>query len=242
MARSFTGNWLDSAGSPIGSGADPQVTIAVWAWHNGSLGNDDTIVQISDGTNNEIYELRKQTSDQLGFICFNGSGSGTAISFADIPQNEWFHACAVLTSLTDRAVYLNGSTDKGTNTSSIAMTGFNKWDIGTQNGGDVWQGNIAEVAIWNVPLSDFEIDLLAKRRLSPLFVRPRNLVQYRLLRPGMEHLELGTGYLKYQGAGFVNHVPGIVYPLELRRVPAVAAAGGLSIPVAMHGYRHRRTG
>lgn len=92
-----------------------------------------------------------------------------------------YHGCGVFSSSTSRAAYLNGG-NKGTNTDSVspAISGGTLTRIGQRcNDGDnqKFDGLIAEVAAWNVALTDAEVAVLATG-MSPLAVRPASLVAY----------------------------------------------------------------
>lgn len=116
-----------------------------------------------------------------GLLCYalggGSSGSATAVTPVAAPNpsaSEWHHACGVWTSASSRAAFIDGG-NKGTNATSTTPSGIVSTAIGQAsfNAG----GSIADVAIWNVALSDAEVLALA-RGMSPMLVRPSALVAY----------------------------------------------------------------
>jgi len=89
----------------------------------------------------------------------------------------WAHICVVVDNVNDRFIYLNGGS-KGTYGSVAAPVGLNRLTLGTNSGGSQpFDGDIAEVSIWNLALLDAEVAMLALAP-SALLVRPANLVAH----------------------------------------------------------------
>jgi len=94
----------------------------------------------------------------------------------------WEHACAVGTSATDRAVYLNG-TNEGTNTTSaIPNAGvMDQFSIGAffSTGAviDHHDGLIAHATYWAAALDIAEVKALAAGA-HPLSIRPASIIHY----------------------------------------------------------------
>lgn len=104
---------------------------------------------------------------------------GEAATTTGYSANAWQHACGVYTSATSRAAFLNGG-GKGTNATNRAPSGLSRTMVGRYNTGasNVYSdAAIAEAAIWDTDLTDAEVAILATG-VSPLFVRPQNLVFY----------------------------------------------------------------
>jgi hypothetical protein len=109
----------------------------------------------------------------------NNSGTAFAASSTTLSTGTWGHACAVFTSATSRAAYLNGAS-KGTNATSATPAGINQTDIGSGAGFNFANADIAECAIWNIALADADVAIIgsATTPISPLLMHPESLVFY----------------------------------------------------------------
>lgn len=184
MARTFDSsisNVLTRA-SNLGITAVP-LTIAAWV-RTTSTSGDRLIGCIGingGGTTHQFGLYMPSGSRVIRAAVANGGGSDFAVTSAAATDSTWAHACGVFASDTSRAAYLNGGS-KGTDTAnrvpatSIDTVGVGVGVISTGLAG-AWVGDIAEVAFWNVALTDDEVASLAKG-VSPLLVRPTSLVAY----------------------------------------------------------------
>ena len=117
--------------------------------------------------------------DLLSFGAAAGGAEVTAEVTASFTDDGWHHVCGVETSATSRAAYLDGA-NKGTNATSREPAGADRISIGRKGDSTptaYMDGFIAEVAVWNVALSDADVALLAKTT-SPFLVVPQSLVFY----------------------------------------------------------------
>lgn len=164
------------------------------------------------------------------------AGSFTAASTtAGFSSGVWAHGCAVFASSTDRRVYLNGGS-KGTDAASLTPTGLSRTTIGffQENTSALFYSNItvAEMAIWNVALTDAEVLVLAGG-FCPLFVRPQSIVAYCPLlgRGGSASNEedwVGTfAMTQTNSPAFASHPNRIIYPRRKSGlvIPNSVAAG-----------------
>jgi len=110
----------------------------------------------------------------------------TGASFADTTAGytagTWQHAGGVFNTTASRSAFFMGA-NKGTNTTAGGtINAYNRVNVAcTYNVGSRLQffnGRIAHCALWNVGLADNEMLMLGAARISPLFIRPRNLVFY----------------------------------------------------------------
>lgn len=113
--------------------------------------------------------------DPIDILDEGGSGQKVARSTSGCTSGLWHHACGVFASTTSRTVYLDGGSS-ATNTSSVAPT-LNQTEIGAWRSSFWFNGDIAEVGVWNVALNAAEVASLAKG-VSPALVRPQSLVTY----------------------------------------------------------------
>ena len=102
-------------------------------------------------------------------------------------NSAWNH-CFGSFDTSNRVVVLNGDwANRGTSTDTLAFNPNNaQMNIGGVRAGGLWQtsradGYIAEVAMWDVELTQAEVERLAAG-LSPLFIRPASLVYYAPMR------------------------------------------------------------
>ena len=107
----------------------------------------------------------------------NGGANQRANAGATLSAGVWTHGGVVCASATSRAVYQSGNTNKSTSTSSVAFGTYTSRMIGNDGFGEAYDGMLAEFGVWNVALTDAEMDVLG-RGMSPLFVRRANLVLY----------------------------------------------------------------
>lgn len=107
-----------------------------------------------------------------------------AVTSQAVSTGSWASLGARQTSSTSRKVFLNG-TNTATNTENKNPTSLNKLLIGCGtdgNGGgptfaNYTDGKIAEVAVWNVDLSDDEMISLSKGMRASR-IRPQSLIFY----------------------------------------------------------------
>ena len=106
-------------------------------------------------------------------------GNGVASATTPYSLSTWHHACAVETSASARAAFIDGG-NKGTDATSRAPANADRFDIarsGTSSPHAYLSGLIAHAAIWNIDLTDSEVAALAAGA-DPRTIRPQNLVSY----------------------------------------------------------------
>ena len=98
-----------------------------------------------------------------------------------ISLNVWSYGVGIFTSATSRRSVLNGDwANSVESTQDATIPAPVEMQIGQlKDGGSTrnFSGRIAEVAIWNVALIQVEVEQLS-RGISPLRIRPENLVAY----------------------------------------------------------------
>jgi len=161
-----------------------------------------------------------------------GGSSSVARTTTTPSINTWHHACGTFASATSTIAYLDGA-GKHEETTSITPSSIDVTAVGgirDVSPGQYWSGLIAEIALWNVTLTDAEVAILAVG-YSPLFVRPGNLVNYWPLigRTSPEIDVVGGVNFTLTGTVVANH-PRIIMPHRQQIIPAVAAVGGVANP------------
>lgn len=187
MARLFTASSdhdiSDMTGTPI---TGLPVSISCW-FRTSNLADGQYLFQIQD---------QSEPDERLGII-FRGeiddsieiyqqstaNGYDLARSGTFVSSGTWHHACAIIENSTSRRIYLDGvagTTGTATNTPS----GLDSVSIGRARDstpGFSFDGDIAEVAVWNVDINQGGTAANAQRlakNFSPLSVLPEGLVFY----------------------------------------------------------------
>jgi hypothetical protein len=180
----------------------------------GSTTEGDAIVLVTLSPGNNVHFISAESS----------GGFAEAIGSAASTQGVWQHLCGVLTSASDRTVYLNGG-NSGNDTTSVTPTSLNRVRIGGAGvdvGGDTFfDGKVAEAAIWNVALTSAEVAMLALG-FSPALIRPTALRFYApLIREGA--INLHGAAMTVSGPTVSEH-PRIMYSASSRITTAAASS------------------
>lgn len=161
----------------------PPITIAAWAWPK----QDSASLAIfglnaSDNASERLQVFMNGTlaGDPFGVAVVDSTGTSTVLTGGSANTNAYQHVVGVFTSATSRTLYVGGA-PVGTNTTSRTANGLTIASVGAVKSSSVytspWTGEIAEVAVWSVALTDAEILSLSVGS-SPLLIRPANLVFY----------------------------------------------------------------
>ena len=231
MARDFvaaSSQYLANANAPV---AAAPLTMACW-FNPDALGSGHAVVDIADtGAGNHNFSLYLDGSgvwsaNTVAALTRGGGSFSAASATTPYSAGSWQHAAAVFASSTDRSAYYNGG-NKGTNATSVTPSGLNSVAVGRLNDSSpagYMDGLLAEIAIWNVGLTDAEIAGLATG-LSPIFIRPANLVFYPPImgRASPEIDRIGGFDLTVNGAAQFAH-PRIYYPQQPIIMPPPTAA------------------
>jgi hypothetical protein len=212
MARQFDGSngYLQSNSYPVG---DEPVSMAAW-FNSDKTSGAQTIVTIGNsGARIELSLLL--VSDDVWSLSQTSLGNNVqAVSTAPFLANVWNHACGVWASSSDRRVYLNGE-NKGTETTDRDPSTFDMTRIGQRGNpfdNQKFDGEIAEVAIWNTALTDIDAHILSIG-YSPRLIKPQNLVLYiPLIRDNDVDIVGGLNF-SVVGSGIdITRHPRIFYP------------------------------
>lgn len=204
------------------------LTFACWAKTNTAaaeqfaftlaLDDRERLAGLSVGTDLKVY---------AGVRAANSSSNAT--TSATVTSGVWHHLCGVWTNTSSRDVYLDGG-----NKVSNTITRTPSTPTSTQIANRLaearhWNGDLAEWAVWNVSLTDAEIEVLA-HGVSPYLIRPAALIAYYPLQ------EASGNALDFSGSGFdmtdtntvgVADHPAVIYPwYDDGDYLAIAAGGG----------------
>lgn len=183
MARGFSSassEFLDVNSAPLG--AAPTV-FSMACWFNVSdVTTYQTLICHADTNvaNFAVLSVDATPSGTVGFLSREAAGSSATANTSTTATNDtWHHALGVHASITDRTAYLDGA-GAGTSVTSMSLSGHDQLSIGrtgSVSNETYVNGNVAEVALWNVALTAADAASLAAG-FSPLMVRPSGLVFY----------------------------------------------------------------
>lgn len=141
-------------------------------------------------------------------------------------SNEWFMATGVIHADNDHRVFFNAGS-RGTDATNTNTANYNRMHIGSNDGGgNYWDGQLAEIAVWTTALTDNEIALLYESRGQASLVQPEFLKCYMSMMDDADYAEFGGGIGASAGTRWdfnANNSPTVSaeYP------PIVRSAGGL---------------
>jgi hypothetical protein len=166
MARSFNGNTDLILGGSI-NGPNP---CTYGSWFNCTLvkGYNCTLCNVAD------MKLYVTSSGKLAIYCFTGLYDGTGTH--TVTANTWHYFLATFDGATVTG-YLDGASDASFAATFSGSASSNEIGRDGVGGGHNFGGLLADVAVWNVVLSQLEISALANGA-RPLAVRPKALVRY----------------------------------------------------------------
>ena len=177
------------------------------------------LADVSLDTNYWRMQFRN-TGDELRAIFQNGGGAAAFnVSGNLMPLGIWHYCVWRENNNVDRAIWIDGT--KFTNSSNRTPTGIDNLVFGataTLTVGEFFGGTLAEPGIWNIGLTDSEIedDLFALKK-APTLVRRPSLTFYRNFIRDSSSPAIGPVLTEVNGGVAVaDHPPGIIYQLGLR--------------------------
>ncbi|MHC4156685.1 MAG: LamG-like jellyroll fold domain-containing protein [Planctomycetota bacterium] len=186
---------------------------------------------VCDSARSDTYHWLVVATD--GYLYAQTREAGGAVKYAksaiQTSADTFQHALAVWADVDDRRIYLNGG-NKGTNPDTSEPISLDRTGLGVlyrSTPDNYLSGLLAEMAVWNVPLSDAEAAALAKG-FSPLLIRPGNLVAYWPLIRGLN--DRVGGYNLTASGTIVSPHPRVIYPSRQVQV-AIQAAVDLNVYV-----------
>ena len=178
MGRSFNGSSQYGQEGGVSVTAAP-LTLACW-YRVGAVAIN-SLVALTDTTANDSYfYLGISNAGQTEAHANSSAASTYATETTVVSVGEKHHFGATFESASSRYAWLDGS-PSAQDTTSCTPTGIDETTIGAIElaagffyyvNGDAW-----DVAIWNVALTQAEMEMLAAGA-SPLMIRPGNLVRY----------------------------------------------------------------
>lgn len=187
MAYNFNGTsqYLSMTSAPV---TVKPVTIASFA--RPTSGSSDVIpVQIGTSTTSNRF-LQYISGPRAVGSQINDASTATSITTpTNIANGTWRHCGSTFPDVTLIAAFINGT--KATLAATKTPTGIDRMTIGARTTADLFfPGDIAEVAVWDVALTDDEVVSLSKG-FKPTRIRPQSLVFYSPLIRNLQDLSGG---------------------------------------------------
>ena len=158
-------NYLESATPPVTAAP---FTMVAWALNDTVDGIFDTVVSIQDNATDVNLFMAQQTDTEFLRLRTIATVGGNAITTNGFTSAVWHHCAVVEISSTSRQATLDGVTaSKGTDTTALVPVGIDTLSVGltrSLTSTRPWDGKIGHVAIWNVALTDQDIEALAVAR------------------------------------------------------------------------------
>jgi hypothetical protein len=209
MARDFNGSnqYLSTASAPATA-----MPLTMACWHRpAQTAIAKAIISISTtgaGANGrfQISQLVSPAGTTASSITDAGAAVD-AVATKTLVANTWYHSAAVFTSSTNRSAFIDGA-ETNSATSNAGPTNPNSVLVGSRvfggNFGAYFDGDIAEVGIWNTALTAAEIAALAKGMTCDK-VRPQSLVFYAPLVRDLQDVRGGVTITNNNTATVATH-------------------------------------
>jgi len=251
MARTNTAdtaNYLLAGSAPV---TDSPFSFACWAsvdvtnnagmglMYAGNSGSGIDVMRLTCQGNVANDPVRIQLRNNVGDSNFADSTAGPT-------DATWFHAAGTSSATDTVRAYFNGGNSGSASgamaSPSISESGIGMWRAGASIS-QALDGAIGHAAWWDIELSAAQIATLAGG-LHPYLMAPANLQGYLPMTGASAGAEVdlvsGISYAETGTMGQSGQPHVVVWPAWPSVSRQAAAAGGLTIPVAMHSYRKRR--
>ncbi len=178
MARSFVSA---SSQSVEGIGSAPQTTypLTIMGWvrpHINTASAGMIVVLCETAAVPNRWAIFAGPNAVFRLVVGDGTSATVCDTSSTYTVDTWNHFCAVLTSATDRSIYMNGA-NVGTSSVSRPTSSISDIKIGQHNGGNYLDGRVAEVGIWNATL-DANAIAAGAAGVNPLDIQRQSLVWY----------------------------------------------------------------
>lgn len=187
------------------------ITLAAWVKSSGSYATRGIISKFETGTNQRSYALYINASGQL-LTSFAQSGTSAFVrtdTGSTVLGTNWRHVAGTFVPSTSVTLYVDGVAESATNNGvavpSAMFSGTAPLWIGAAaTTSFVWDGLIAEAAIYSAALSTAQIASLAKG-FTPPQVSSQNLVFYAPLVRDLIDIKGGLTITNNNTATVANH-------------------------------------
>jgi hypothetical protein len=189
------------------------LTLAAWVKSIGSYaaGGRGIVAKYETGTGQRSYAMAINASGYLQALI--ASSNSPVIVRAETGQTalgtNWRHCCITFAPNTNPKVFLDGTQETTTNNGTAALASIFSgsaplWIGAISNNSFVWDGLIAEAAVYSAALTADEIASLAKGMTCDK-VRPQSLVFYAPLVRELQDVKGGLTITNNNTATVANH-------------------------------------
>lgn len=191
---------------------------------------DKTLMSFGDASDDTWARLHLNSAELRAQARGNTFSTIQTTSGPSVTAAQEYFGAAVFIASNDVAVQLDGT--YVTSDTAIDITSFSNVDrfsIGRLDRsvpGQYMDGSVYEAAVYNVALSEAELDILANARVSPLLVRPDALIAYWPLIGDGRDIVGGNDLTDNGGVTNVDHIQ--VYYRTAQVISFPTAAGGSS--------------
>jgi len=217
-------------------------TIAAWVRCADNTADNGAAVSVSSDSTATRYFSLYFYNDGLVYYQMEGATAYTGVTKA-YSSNTWHSVIGTQTSATSREIYVDGAkgttgtTNSGTLDLSSAKFSIGQNYYGNTTPADLFEGDVANVGVWNVVLTAAQREAL-DQGISPYLVAPNSLFQYAELirplnQPSNNRLITATNgptvsthpTIYKHTTGFVGQVPAVA---SGRVMGSLASQGGLA--------------
>lgn len=183
------------------------------------------------GTSGEIGIRLNDAPSKPSARTGDASTNASAVSNVNYSTTQWNRVCAIFPDTASRSIKLNDDSVVTESTNVAGAGNIDTFSVGRRGLGAgnqrYVQGFLAYAALWNVALTNTEMDDLTSENKSPLFIRKRNLVGFWPLQ-GNCSLEKNVVHqylpLTQSGLPQTEYSPRIKSPFKTYPYAKVAAA------------------
>lgn len=246
MSRAFVAastQYLNNlSASPVGG-----LSYTIAAWFKAATVHGGALVSLAGGVANNRHLLYVKGDGKVAAFSGAGATAYETATTGSYSAGVWTHAVGAYTA-SGRSAFVNGvgayvgnAANPGT-MDRIHVGAY--YTSGALTPGFYFNGEIADVAIWNAVIDVADIEALAAGA-SPLLIQPGNLAAYYplLARGSVEEAWVGNVALTNNGTTLGASRPRILWPGWERSVVASGAvANGITITTPAAGRIHQRSG
>lgn len=241
MARQYPGSANNKHAKTGQIAAGPLTLFCVF--NPDAIGANEGLLSLgtASGTNYAYLVLRTDGTVQMTARGNVVGDTALARSSNSISAGSWSRACGTTNAdASNVSITLNGTTtDDSDATPATAPSGMNELRLGNAPAdafNQDFDGGLGEAAAWDVELTQAEREALTSGKLSPLFIRPQNLVHYVPLKRSIYDTRDAGAFSGVGTTTVVDHPQVIHRPTRMQGF--AVAAGGVTVPIFRQHYEN----